>query len=361
MVADNIRPAPRFIGVTGAVLLISTSAALGAYYGFAVGSQSHVLIGVALAAAAFGGELLKPLAVAAALDALAARQAARALLSAALAAVCILYSFASELSLAAGGRGDLAAGRQAVADTARASRERRTRAEAELTNLPVVRPEGTLRPLVAKLSAELDGADCEDPKRNSVRRTCAEIAGLKSEIGTAERRKELEATVADASAPAGTAVIAADPLASALSAYATAAGHEIAPEVLMPWLALIPVLFLEFGSALALVVVRSLDAPKPGAQDDTAAPEASPAPSTGPTRPRTPRGPKPGNKARLGANIIDLLKARGGTVVSGQRDLARDLGLSKSRVNELLSELAASGQVLVAPSREGTRIELVAA
>ncbi len=66
-------------------------------------------------------------------------------------------------------------------------------------------------------------------------------------------------------------------------------------------------------------------------------------------------------RPRLGAQVVELLKARGGTLEGGQRGLAKMLGLSKSRANELLKHLAAAGEVVVSTSRTGTRAQLASA
>jgi hypothetical protein len=65
-------------------------------------------------------------------------------------------------------------------------------------------------------------------------------------------------------------------------------------------------------------------------------------------------------KRRLG-NVVDLLKARGGHVRGGQRGMAKQLKLSKSRVNELLREAADAGVVKLKTSRQGTSVALTAA
>lgn len=114
MTPNTIGLAPRRIGVAGALLLIGASATLGAYYGHTVGAHVHAALGVVFAAAALGGELLKPLAVQGAFDSFRSREWMRGLSCATLAAACIVYSLAAELSLAAGSRGDLAASRQAA-------------------------------------------------------------------------------------------------------------------------------------------------------------------------------------------------------------------------------------------------------
>jgi hypothetical protein len=356
-------------------LLIAASASLGAYFGYTVGAHVHVALGVVFAAAALGGELLKPLAVQGAFDSFQCRAWLRGLSCAVLAAVCIVYSLAAELSLAAGSRGDLAASRQAAADTAKVSRDRRTRAEAELSALPAARPAEVVAPLIARLKASPAGRDCERPSTPAARKACGQIAELESEAARAKRRTELEAIIADTTAkPAdGPAPVAdADPLASALAAYARATGHDVEPDTIAPWLALIPVLFLELGSALALVVVRALGepttppAPTVEAVDEPASetpviepPPAASEPAPVATGPR-PRAQRRTARARrdAAANVIDLVKARGGVVEGGQREIARTLGISKSRANEVLTELAKTGALQVATSRTGTTVKL---
>ena len=74
MTGVTTTPAARFLGLAGAFLLIFSSATLGAYYGFTVGAHQHVALGVILAAAALGGEVLTPLAVAGAFEALRSRE-----------------------------------------------------------------------------------------------------------------------------------------------------------------------------------------------------------------------------------------------------------------------------------------------
>jgi hypothetical protein len=46
--------------LTGALLLVGASAALGSYFGYIIGSQTHALLGLVFAGAALGGEIVKP-------------------------------------------------------------------------------------------------------------------------------------------------------------------------------------------------------------------------------------------------------------------------------------------------------------
>lgn len=376
--------AARRIAFCGAFLMISASSALGAYFGFTVGAHQHVALGVIFGAAALGGELLKPVAVAGAIDAFRAREFLRGLTCLLLAAVCVIYSLAAELSLAAGSRGDLAATRNEVAEAGRVAAARRTRAEAELQELRPARPVSELEPLIAKLKATPGANGCDRTPDGPVsRRICGEVADLQAEAARASRRAELEAVIA---APIPTfadgvaAVKDADPLASALSAYASALGYRVRPEALAPWLALVPVLFLELGSALALVVARSVGpgqpAPAPAVAtasvaaqtraqvepEPVAEPETKSCPAPNRRRPRRndddQDGPRPGRGKRRLGNVVDLLKARGGQIEGGQRTIARALGVSKSRANEVLHELATLGRIKLRISRVGTVVSL---
>lgn len=322
---------PHILGVIGATLLIASSAALGAYYGFTIGAHYHVALGVVFAAAALGGEILKPLAVVGAADAVRSRDGGRFIAAALLAVACIGYSLASELSLAAGTRGDTAAARAAEIETRQAAQDRRARAVAELAALPVARPVDELNALAKRLRGAPGANGCvREPNGPISRRICGQLADLEAEAARSLRRQQLEAVAAEAdatiaarAAPVGTA----DPLATAIAAYGRALGFNAAPEALAPWLALIPVLFLEIGSAFALMAVR-----------------------TSPPR----RGPD----QAAGATVIELLKAKGGELKGGQRGIAKALGLSKSRANELLHELARAGRICLETSAQGTSVRL---
>lgn len=407
--------ATRCLGFAFAFLLISSSATLGAYFGFVLGSHQHVALGVIYAAAALGGEGLKPIAVAAAFEALRAREFLRAIACAALALVCIVYSLAAELSLAAGARGDMASARQLSADTIQGLRERRTRASAELSNLTPARSPAELEPLISKLKASPAANGCTgQPDTPAGRKACGEALLLQSEAARAVRRAELAATITEADKAISdrgefstTSTGAADPLASALSAYASALGRPVTADTIAPWLALIPVLFLELGSTLSLIVARSLGTTPPGQDqtagspnnmrereagadtlaNSTAAPAreaaevtvAEPPPpvsgaeaetpladgSDASRKPRRDRGGSgdrkpPRGGRRLGA-MADLIRANGGRLEGGQRGIAKALGVSKSRANEILHSLAAAGAIHLAIGPAGTTVELAAA
>lgn len=357
----------RTISTAGAVLLVGASAALGSYYGYLVGSHQHALVGIVFAAAALGGELIKPFAFDAALEAIARFKIVRAVACAALATVCIAYSLAAELSLAAGSRGDMAASRAAAVAGAEAVAADRRRAEAELSALPAARP-------VSQIDAEIDGLlltpgarGCAKIDGAVTRQVCPKVAALRSERGTAARRVELEATLKSAVQPTTAMhVHDADPLAGAVATYAAAIGWSFTPEEALPWLALVPVLFLELGSALALVVVRASGPSQPHAAPP--APEAAPAVTSAPVpiaEPVAPVQAPPKRRERRAVKgplvlgeMADRLRIAGGQLEGSQRSIADALGVSKSTVQRSLQALVASGTVLASATSQGTRLVL---
>ncbi len=346
------RPLPRRIGFLGAFLIIGASALLGAYYGFTLGSHLAMPIGVVFACAALGGELLKPLAVLGAFEATRSREFLRALLCGLMATVCIVYSFTAELSLSAGGRGDMASERGASRDHVEAQRRRRTRAEQELQKLSFARPVEELKAMIAALSTTPGANGCKKAPDGPIsRKVCGKVADLLAEKARWYRRSELEHAITkaeDALAERSEHVKHADPLASALSAYAVATGHHVEPDTLSPWLALIPVLFLELGSSMALVIARSIDQqPKPKRPSSR--------------KRKTINAVREQKSSVSGANVVNFLKSKGGELKGGQRGLAKALGISKSRINEILHELDSGGQIVLDATRTGTRITLVAA
>lgn len=405
-----------------AASLVTASAGLGAYYAWSVGIEHGAVLGVLFVLFAIGLEIAKPLAVLATFKAVSTWQLVRGGLLAVLAVVAIAYSLSAELTLVAGMRGDVVAERQAnldasanvAADTKRA-RDRYDAAKVELRTLSLSRP-------AAEVQAEIDvllltpGAEgCTAINGKVTREVCPKVAALKIEKARADRRAELEAVLI-APLPAisatsnvhpqssGKSVRDADPGASALATYLAALGWVLPVKVLTDWLALVPVIALEIGSALAGVFVQAVSqpmrqehgrtAPLPpriGAVPDapsqaivngvptaigTGVPEL-PAPvqlvarqELGGSVPSCPKklledddkDDGPSNGARLGTALLSHLKANGGKVTAGQRGLAKLLNTSTTELNRTIHRLAASGILLVTPDRlAGTTLELAGA
>ncbi len=340
-------PSERLIALVGATLLIGTSAALGATYGYQLGSRQHAVLGVVFAAAALGGELLKPIAVAVGLRAAMAWQPLRALACLLVAAVCVIYSFAGELSIAAGARGDVAADRGAATEHIARARDRYEAARAELAALPQARPADELRMLISGVLAHPKSGGCFVVDGPYTRSECPKVAAWRAELARAERRiavvDEMDRASTDVSgAPQ---LGAADPLAASLAAYVEAAGVNIAAERISPWLALIPVLFLEIGSALALVVV--------GCTEHRANEATTAVAETGAEE-------RPNRHRVALLQLLKSLAANGGSLQLSTRALASSLSIGKGSVHRLLAEGAGKGLIRVSSTPRGSLIELAA-
>jgi hypothetical protein len=194
---------------------------------------------------------------------------------------------------------------------------------------------------------------------------CAKPAPLIAELGRAKRRVELEATIAAAEKAVETAPAAvkdADPLAAAY--YMTAAGWKVAAETVSPWLYLLPVLFLELGSALGLVVAGTSDVgekapdnqtvprgaghtPTPQHAEKPAVAEEVPPSTTVHCLPRLARD-----------RLFDMVRDAKGGLRATHQALGTALGISATRSGQLLKQLAADGAIRVRASKTGSVITL---
>jgi hypothetical protein len=343
-----------------------------------------VLMAVAL-------EGIKPLAVASAFSAFGCWAIIRGVALSILAMVAIAYSLTSELALVAGTRGDLAAKRASVIERNGGRLGRIEAAQSELATLAPSRTVAEVRAEITKLMAENPRAgDCTALDGPVSRTVCSIVATLNAEISRTERRAELQATIAKLiEATPVVAAKAADPASSALATYLSAIGIAVPVGLLSEWLVLVPVLALEVGAALAIVLVQAVSDVRrveevkrvveqkqsvqqgearadtksrssPGDQAPKHAMKRTHAKARKRTRGRDDKGGSGGQKGKRFGNVVDLLKAKGGQIRGGQRGIAKSLELSKSRVNEMLHELAAAGAVRLKTARSGTTVALVA-
>jgi hypothetical protein len=142
-----------------------------------------------------------------------------------LAVVAIAYSLTAELSLMAMARGDLIAQSSADAKTARRVDGQRERIEAELTQLAGVRSSATVKAEVDGLLLDSRIGDCSTIDGPRFKAACPRVATLRAELGKAERREHLEATLAGLHVATSAATNkAADRGASAPSSYLAALG-----------------------------------------------------------------------------------------------------------------------------------------
>jgi uncharacterized membrane protein len=368
--------------------LVFASAGFGSVYAWSAGSPYGYLMAGLMVLMAVALECAKPLAAASAFSAFRRFAVVRGSALALLAIVAVVFSLTAELSLMATTRTDLIAQRTADAKAAKSVDGQRDRVEAELAKLTNIRP-------VATLKAEIDGmlidprvGDCATIDGPRSKAACPKVAALKGELGNAERKAQLEATLAalQTAAPAA-ADKAGDPGAQALSTYLASLGIALPSSLLTEWMVLVSVAALELGSALSVLLVQTVSVPaterqtprqteqnterpaetqpatpqiastpaKPGQSDH----EPDPTPPGKRTPKRKAKRTRRNAKRRLG-NVVRLVRANGGKVTASQQSLARQLRLSKTRVNELLRQLEATGQVKLYTSRAGTTVALAA-
>ena len=171
--------------------------------------------------------------------------------------MAIAYSLTAELALTASSRSDLAASRQAESDSAARAKERHTRASSELATFPRTRTVGELEALIAKQSRQGCQGRGEAERAKWV---CPVSSSLLGELARAKRRQELEAVLngADQTLGASSHATVADPGSAALVTYLGAIGLVASSETVAQWLALVPVVALELGSALASLLVQAV-------------------------------------------------------------------------------------------------------
>jgi hypothetical protein len=367
----------RAIAVICAGGLVLSSAGFGATYAWISSSPHGLMVGFDAMMMAVALEGAKPLAVASALSAFRSWAIVRGLALLTLAAAAIAFSLTSELALIAGNRGDLAAKRGAIIAQHDARDRRIEAAQSELAALAPSRTAAEVEADIAKLMADNPKAgDCHVMDGPVSRAVCPQVAALNGEIARTRRRAELQGEIATLTDAMPAAVGTADPASSALSSYlGVVFGVHVPASAVAEWLMLIPVLALELGAALAMVLVEAVTAmAKPVAKPDHEPPVAQlPATDSGasvnksdgvvsghpaskprkaPGRPLTRRAPTPptGKERRVRANtaarIMEALKAQGGRLEAGSvRKIAKLIGGRKSTVHSTLGTLLATGAV----------------
>lgn len=359
-----------------AASLVTASAGLGAYYAWTTGSEHGPILGALFVLFAVGLEIAKPLSVVAAFKSLGSLQLVRGGVLALLAIVTIAYSLSAELTLMAGSRGDVVAERQEAIDNAntktadaKRARDRYEAASKELTTLPGSRPATVLQ---AEIDALLltPGADgCLTVNGRVTREVCPQVAALRVEKGRADRKAELEAIMATplalnapTAAHESKTVKDADPGASALSNYLAALGFVLPATLLSDWLALLPVIALEAGSALAGLLVQatngnpSVRPARPQSKELNGQAETEPmAQVVHPTN-----TDDAATRERVKAAILDQLNQSGGSVQSSERGLAALIGASRPTVRRAINGLVIAGIVAAEATRNGTMLRLVA-
>ena len=153
-----------------------------------------------------------------------------------------------------------------------------------------------------------------------------------------------------------------DPGASALATYLAALGFSIAPDLLSRWLALVPVLALEVGSALAGVLVQALS-PQRSFVAKFSRPEAVKEWTETHPLAHVVQADESGSsdeRERVKAALVNHLKTKGGSVAQSERGLAALIGASRPTVRRAINGLAMAGIIAAEATRNGTMLRLVA-
>ncbi len=391
------------LAIAAAVIFTVASAATNLFYGIGKGVDLPTsIVWGSVAVAASIGLALAPSAFLLSLSGKRYTAAAVALLAM---LVFGSYSVTAALGSASGGRMTAATEASEISKARARHQSAYDTAKSELDGLASARPSAELRAEIEAIDRMpgilIEGTPCGGTLNGKVTKAwCPKRAELVAEKARAERRERLQAAMDRATAelaklPAPK-VVNTD--AVALSGYLAALGHPLSTDALNKLLVVLAVLVIEFGGGLSLAlatvlrpdvsgagqafaVPRQLEPSAPVSGDNAEAqsqkvsgPAESPTnkgkaasgQQTNKGKKRTPRGGKGGQGGsgsggqRMPENVVELLKARGGKLEGGQRGIGRLLGVSKSRANELLHELAAAGAVILSTSKAGTIVELAA-
>lgn len=367
-----------------ACALVTASAGFGAVYAWTAGSTHGIVLGSLSVLFAVALEICKPLALQNALAALTQFNVIRAVALSILAVTSISYSLTAELSLWAALRADGIAERQTAVDRTTDAKKQTRREDdkyetvkAELASLAPARTAAEIQADITKLFADNPAAgDCTIMDGKVSRKVCPQVAVLTAEAARGERRDELNEELGAVSVtPAPITkkeTTVADPAATTLATYLAFLGIVVPVNILGEWLALIPVLALEVGSAfarlLAMSTARTPFLPLPGtrsveAMDTiTETPATTPAPGVLTYRAEA-FSPPPGKLSVSddpSERLLQLLRTSGGEVFGGQRSFAKAVGISPAHVNGLLHDLRAAGRVLLDVGKNGTRVKLSA-
>lgn len=327
-------------------------------------------------AVAVAASLALALAPSAFVASLGARRFGAAILSALAALIFGVYSITAALGSATGGR--LVADAEA-SDTANKRRDATFKLEAvtrELGKLPTARTIAELDAVIDReMASRRDLNDCVGwLPATAARAVCVSVSELKAERGRAERRAVLEAEATEArdalaALPARKTVANAD--AMALQGFAAAMGVTATVDTINRWLVILAVLVIEFGGGLAFAIGASAGritaAVQPLPPQPVHAPTVDLPAITGDQHALTEREkitPDQQVASDFATDhsprdrLIAALHGNQGVITTSQREIGRLVGLSQSRVNGLLRDLATAGVIRVRAGSTGTTIRL---
>lgn len=377
------------LAIAAAVIFTLASAATNLIYGISKGVDLPTsIVWGAVAVAASIGLALAPSAF---LISLGMKRYTAAGVSLIAALIFGAYSVTAALGSATGGRMVAVNEATEIADSRARYQSSYVAANVELGQLAPTRPSAELAAEIVAIDRLpgiiIDGVPCGGTLNGKVTKEwCPKRSELAAEKARAERREKLKADMVTATAALGELptprVANAD--ATALKGFLDATGHPLSADALNKLLVVLAVLVIEFGGGLSLAlamtlrddnqevsgqIVETAASGEVSGSYETPVAKADPVSATAVKKPRKRTrtkdkgrhgGPGSGGQ-RMPANVIDLLRAKGGRIDGGQRGIGELIGVGKSRANEILHELAAAGSVILSTSRAGTSVRLAAA
>ena len=178
-----------------------------------------------------------------------------------------------------------------------------------------------------------------------------------AELGRARRKAELEATLqrSEDTLAHTPAVKTSDPGSQALATYLAALGFTVPIGIVAQWLNLVPVLALELGSALAMVLVQAI----PRRATDRAIEAQVISPSVADPPAMVPALPSPtAHRDAIARLIVNHLECHGGSSRCTERGLATMLGADRSAIRRTIHSLAARGVVKMNVTKKGTELAI---
>jgi hypothetical protein len=393
-------PLPVLLAYFAAAIFTVASASLNCAYGWSKGGglpSSAIWASVAVAAS-----IVLALSFPALLGSIERRKWPHAFLSLCALLVTGGYSVSAALGSASGGRNDASNFEQAATGARARVQAAYDEARAELASLAPTRPVEELEALLARENRRAGGCGVENGTGRWRCPMSRQTVALQAELGRTKRRLELEQRVSSANEDLSTAPVArqANSDAAALASFASTVGWSISVDAFNKLLTLLSVLLVECGGGLAvsvgmalqvrreatsaLVPARVAPALAPscpvvplsepaGAGDrggggDRAAsppPEATDgardaAPTRGPRAPTSELGePVISGEGPAAERFFSYMRASGGRAVIGQRALGEKLGVSRSRVCQMLRTHEAAGRISVRAGARGSEIRLL--
>lgn len=336
-------PKVRYIANLAAWSLILASSGFGCVYAYTISIGHGRIMAFFTILFVIALEVLKPLSIAYAFACFNNLHLIRGLLLALLGVTAIAYSLTAELSLMYAARSDVAAVRKSESISASASTQQYETAASELKTLPKSRSSvAEIESDIISLKAKYRNHDLEckyiETKTESV--VCAQIAKLQGEIGVVRRREQLQSIIDKFvyKSPEQNVEKIADPSSAAIKTYLKLFGVSLDESIIAQYVVLVPIIALELGSALGLLLVRAIS--------ETAKNDLSHTVSNTDT------------VTNIARKVLLRQLEGKDEVVFSQRNLAKREGIDKSAINRAIKDLKREGVIDMATHPLGSRMKL---